>query len=83
MSYYRCDEVKVKPSREVFKNYLVAQAVGDFNMLSEEARASVGCSRGEYAYIIENYDSLCEEYGLDLDSPEVEKRVNLRLKWGF
>lgn len=83
MSYWRTDAKEIKPSRDVFKNFLVTQAMGRYNMASTRAMDDVGCEDGEYMYMLHHYEELSKEYDLDIDSEEVQSTVNLRNKWGF
>lgn len=83
MSFYRTDAKEIKPSKEVFKNFLVTQTMGRYNMASTRAMDDVGCEDGEYMYILHHYEELSKEYDIDMDNEEVRSRVNLRMEWGF
>lgn len=83
MSYFRTDATEVKPNRNTFKSFLATQAMGRFNMASTRAMDDVGCEDGEYMYILHHYEELSNEFGLTIDSEEVQSRVALRQKWGF
>ena len=54
--------MKMKVSKEQFKEYRRVQDSGMFNMFDPQAREMTSLDRDEWIYIISNYDELEAEY---------------------
>ena len=76
------EEIDFNGMEHWFKNYLICQISGYYNMHSKDAINFVGCNEKTYRYIQENYTELYSKYNGDAIIKE-EQRIKRECQLAF